>query len=201
MATYLGTPTSRVDGRAKVTGAAKYAAEFNTPGLAYGALVTSSIAKGRVTRIDTSEALRVHGVIDVLTHEHRPRMAGTSRAYKDDVAPGGSPYRPLYDDKILFSGQPVALVLAEDWESARSPPRSYGSSTLKRHTRPTLHAQRDKAKATKTEAKSRGSVRQGLRGRRRAARGGVFRSDRASQSDGAVWRDRDLGRRRQAHGL
>ena len=79
MHTYIGTPTSRVDGRAKVTGAAKYAAEFNAPGLAYGSVVTSTIAKGRIVRIDTSEALRVAGVIDVLTHENRPRMAGTDR--------------------------------------------------------------------------------------------------------------------------
>jgi CO/xanthine dehydrogenase Mo-binding subunit len=82
MAPYIGTPTSRVDGRAKVTGAAKYAAEFNVPGLAYGSVVSSTIAKGRILRIDTSEALRVKGVIDVLTHENRPRMADTDPAYK-----------------------------------------------------------------------------------------------------------------------
>jgi len=158
MAMYLGTPTSRVDGRAKVTGDAKYAAEFKTPGLAYGALATSSIAKGRITRIDTSEALRVHGVIDVLTHEHRPRMAGTSRAYKDDVAPGGAPYRPLYDDKILFRGQPVALVLAEEWETARFAATLVRIEYAQEAHATDLHAQRDKAKATKTEAKSRGKV-------------------------------------------
>jgi xanthine dehydrogenase YagR molybdenum-binding subunit len=119
MAAYIGTPTSRVDGRAKVTGAAKYAGEFNVPGLAYGSLVTSTIAKGRIRRIDASEALRVEGVIEVLTHENRPPMAGTDKAYKDDVAPEGSPFRPLYDDKILFNRQPIALVLAEEWEIAR----------------------------------------------------------------------------------
>ena len=70
-------------------------------------------------RIDTSEALRVKGVIDVLTHENRPRMARTDRSYKDDVAPPGSPFRPLYDDKVTFSGQPVALVLADEWEIAK----------------------------------------------------------------------------------
>ena len=85
MAPYIGTPTSRVDGHAKVTGAAKYAGEFNVSGLAYGAVVASTIAKGRIARIDTSEALRVAGVLDVLTHENRPRMAATSAAYKDDV--------------------------------------------------------------------------------------------------------------------
>jgi xanthine dehydrogenase YagR molybdenum-binding subunit len=46
-------------------------------------------------------------------------MASADRAYKDDTAPeNGSPYRPLYDDKVMFSGQPVALVLAGDFETA-----------------------------------------------------------------------------------
>ena len=119
MAPYIGTPTSRVDGHAKVTGAAKYAGEFSAPDLAHGSVVTSTIAKGRIVGIDTSEALRVDGVIDVLTHENRPRMADTDHAYKDDVAPEGSPFRPLYDDRILFSGQPIALVVAEEAEIAR----------------------------------------------------------------------------------
>jgi xanthine dehydrogenase YagR molybdenum-binding subunit len=120
MTPYIGTPTSRVDGRAKVTGEAKYAGEFNAPGLTYGSVVESTIPRGRIARIDTSEALRVEGVLDVLTHDNRPRMAGTDEAWKDDVAPEqGSPFRPLYDDKIMFSGQPIALVLAEEWEIAR----------------------------------------------------------------------------------
>jgi xanthine dehydrogenase YagR molybdenum-binding subunit len=117
--TYIGTATSRIDGHAKVTGGAKYAAEFNVPGLVHAFIVESTIAKGRIVHIDASEALRVEGVIDVLTHEKRPRMADTDDAYKDDVAPEGAPYRPLYDGKIMFSGQPVALVLAEEWEIAR----------------------------------------------------------------------------------
>ena len=119
MASYIGTPTSRIDGVAKVTGAAKYAAEFNVPRLAYGSIVTSTIAKGRIARIDLSAAMRVQGVIDVLTHENRPPMADTDQAYKDDVAPDGSPFRPLYDGRILFNGQPIALVVAETSEVAR----------------------------------------------------------------------------------
>ena len=119
MSEHIGTPTSRVDGRAKVTGAAKYAAEFSTDGLVHGCIVASTIAKGRITRIDASDALRVAGVIDVLTHENRPRMARTDRSYGDDVAPPGSPFRPLYDDTVAFSGQPVALVLADEWEVAK----------------------------------------------------------------------------------
>jgi xanthine dehydrogenase YagR molybdenum-binding subunit len=117
---YIGTPMSRVDGPAKVTGAAKYAGDAAASDLAYGAVVTSTIAKGRITVIDTSAALRIAGVLDVLTHENRPRMARKAAAYKDFVAPEqGSPFRPLYDDKIMFSGQPIALVLAEEWEIAR----------------------------------------------------------------------------------
>ena len=46
-------------------------------------------------------------------------MARTDRSYKEDVAPPGSPFRPLYDDKVAFSGQPVALVLADEWEIAK----------------------------------------------------------------------------------
>jgi xanthine dehydrogenase YagR molybdenum-binding subunit len=117
---FIGTPTSRVDGPAKVTGAAKYAGDAAASELAYAAVVTSTIPKGRIAQIDTSAALRVAGVLDVLTHENRPRMARRLSAYKDFVAPEqGSPFRPLYDDKIMFSGQPIALVLAEEWEIAR----------------------------------------------------------------------------------
>jgi len=120
MQPYIGTSTSRVDGRAKVTGAAQYAGEFNVPGLAYGSVVASTIPKGRIARINTSQALAVEGVIDVLTHQNRPKMAGSDKAYKDDVAPEeGSPFRPLYDDKVKFDGQPIALVVADEWEIAR----------------------------------------------------------------------------------
>jgi xanthine dehydrogenase YagR molybdenum-binding subunit len=119
MAPYIGTSTSRVDGFAKVTGAAKYAAEFNVPGLAYGSVVTSTIGKGRIVRIDPSAALRIKGVLDVLTHENRPPMAGNDEAYKDETAPAGSPFRPLYDSRIMFNGQPIALVVAETSEIAR----------------------------------------------------------------------------------
>jgi xanthine dehydrogenase YagR molybdenum-binding subunit len=120
MQPYIGTPTSRVDGRVKVTGEAKYAGEFNVANLAYGFVVESTIPKGRIKGIDFGEAMKVGGVIAVLTHKNRPPLAAKDSAWKDDVAPEeGSPFRPLYDDKIRFSGQPIALVLAEQWEIAR----------------------------------------------------------------------------------
>jgi xanthine dehydrogenase YagR molybdenum-binding subunit len=55
----------------------------------------------------------------VLTHENRPPMAGNDEAYKDETAPAGSPFRPLYDSRIMFNGQPIALVVAETSEIAR----------------------------------------------------------------------------------
>jgi xanthine dehydrogenase YagR molybdenum-binding subunit len=119
MNAYVGTPTSRVDGLAKVTGAAKYAAEFPADGLLHGFVVEATIPRGRIARIDTSEALKVRGVLDVLTHAHRPPLAGDDEAWRDEVAPDGSPFRPLYDDTIKFNGQPVALVVAEDFETAK----------------------------------------------------------------------------------
>lgn len=116
---YIGAAVPRIDGRAKVTGAAKYSAEFSAPGLLHGSVVTSTITKGRIRRIDISAALGVEGVIDVLTHENRPPLPDNDAAYHDDVAPRGSPYRPLYDGKIMFNGQPIALVIAEGSEIAR----------------------------------------------------------------------------------
>jgi xanthine dehydrogenase YagR molybdenum-binding subunit len=119
MAPYIGTATSRVDGIAKVTGAARYAAEINVPGLAHASVLGATIAKGRIARIDTSAATRCIGVLTVLTHENRPPMADKDEAWKDEVAPDGSPFRPLYDNRIMFNGQPIALVVAETSEIAR----------------------------------------------------------------------------------
>jgi xanthine dehydrogenase YagR molybdenum-binding subunit len=159
MKPYIGTPTSRVDGRAKVTGEAKYAAEFNVPGLAYGSVVTSTIAKGRVARIDASAALAVEGVIEVITHENRPRMARIDKAYHDDVAPDvGSPFRPLYDDKIKFNHQPIALVLAEEWEIATFAASLVRVEYAKEDFATDLHTRLDDAFAVDKPEKPRGNA-------------------------------------------
>jgi xanthine dehydrogenase YagR molybdenum-binding subunit len=117
--TYVGKPTSRVDGRAKVTGEAKYAAEFNTPGLTYGYVVSSAIAKGKITSIDATDALSLPGVIQVFTHENAPHPAMLDRSFKDEDSLSGSPFRPLYSPDIKFSQQPIALVVANSFEVAR----------------------------------------------------------------------------------
>ncbi|PKN62943.1 MAG: aldehyde oxidase [Deltaproteobacteria bacterium HGW-Deltaproteobacteria-15] len=116
---YIGKPISRVDGRAKVTGGAKYAAEYTFRDLVYGCVVSSTIAKGKIRAIDAADALRLPGVLQVFTHENSPRHGKSDNDYTDDVAPPGSPFRPLYNDEVRFSAQPVALVVANTFELAQ----------------------------------------------------------------------------------
>jgi xanthine dehydrogenase YagR molybdenum-binding subunit len=122
----IGKPISRPEGAAKVSGAAKYAAEYNVPDLWYGYVVDSPITKGKITKIDATEVLALPGVKHVFSHENVPTYAWFDRSYKDDIAPDGSPFRPLHEPEILFSQQPVALVVAETFELAR-----YAASILR----------------------------------------------------------------------
>ncbi|MEE1939903.1 xanthine dehydrogenase family protein molybdopterin-binding subunit [Streptomyces sp. TRM 70361] len=115
MSRIVGSPVPRVDGRAKVTGAAGYAADARVRGAAHGFLVTSTVATGRVARIDTRRAERAPGVIAVLTHLTMPRLtrpASPGAAFLKRVL-------PLQDAEIHHSGQPVAYVVAETLEQAQ----------------------------------------------------------------------------------
>ncbi len=116
----IGTDVNRIDGPAKVSGAAKYAAEFFAPDMLYAVVVSGSIAHGEITSIDTEKAMKVLGAIEVFTHKNRPHLPWFDRSFLDEDAPlDGSPLRPLYDARILFSGQPIALAVAETFEAAR----------------------------------------------------------------------------------
>ncbi|WP_425930225.1 xanthine dehydrogenase family protein molybdopterin-binding subunit [Pseudomonas sp. NyZ201] len=114
-----GQPLDRVDGPAKVTGRARYAGEYPEPGLLYGSVVSGNVARGRIRRIDCDAALAVPGVVEVLHHLNRPKMAGDDESYEDADAAEGKPFRPLFNDRVLYSGQPLALVVAESLEVAR----------------------------------------------------------------------------------
>src|SRR5213592_3375330 len=105
---YIGKEMSRVDGPAKVTGKAKYAVEFAANNVAYAFIVQSSIAKGAIKSIDTSEAEKASGVIRVFTHLNAPKLPFTDEKDKDEMSPTGETWRALYTDKIMFSGQPIA---------------------------------------------------------------------------------------------
>lgn len=119
MSGHIGKPINRVDGPVKVSGKAKYAAEYNIPDLAHGYVITSAIARGKIVSIDAAAALQLPGLLQVFTHLNRPSLADSDSDYHDEVAPPGSPFRPLRDNKIKFNFQPIGLVVAETFELAR----------------------------------------------------------------------------------
>ncbi|MEU5658986.1 xanthine dehydrogenase family protein molybdopterin-binding subunit [Streptomyces sp. NPDC047737] len=106
----LGAPVVRREGRDKVTGSARYAAEHTEPGCLYGWIVPAGVASGRVTAIRTADALAVPGVRTVLTHDNAPRLE----------EPDDPILAVLQNDRVPHWGWPVALVLAETPESARA---------------------------------------------------------------------------------
>ncbi|GGG41154.1 xanthine dehydrogenase family protein molybdopterin-binding subunit [Hymenobacter glacieicola] len=117
----VGQPLDRVDGRAKVTGQARYSAEFNSlPGLVHAVLKTSDVAKGRIQSIDTRAALKEPGVVAVLTHQNLPKLAKTPNdadGKKAIGAPMG--FLPLTSDQVHYAGQPVAIIVADTLERAQ----------------------------------------------------------------------------------
>ncbi|MEU1487192.1 xanthine dehydrogenase family protein molybdopterin-binding subunit [Streptomyces sp. NPDC005752] len=115
--TAVGTARTRVEGREKVTGAARYAGEIPFAGLAHGWLVLSTIARGRIRDIYTGPVLAMPGVLTVLHHGNTPRL------HTDYVGMLGTPPDPaavvFQHDRVPFAGWPVALVVAETPEEAR----------------------------------------------------------------------------------
>lgn len=114
---HVGRDADRVDARAKVSGAAKYSAEFATSGLVHGCVLNSPIARGQIVHIDATAALNLPGVLAVFTHENRPDLSWFHRDHREKDTPTAH-FLPLYDDQIHYSGQPIALVVANDPETA-----------------------------------------------------------------------------------
>lgn len=113
----VGTAHTRVEGRDKVTGAARYAGEIPFAGLAHGWLVLSTVTRGSIRTIDTAPVLGMPGVLTVLHHGNAPRL------HTDYIGMLGTPPDPtsavFQDDRVPFAGWPVALVVAETPEQAR----------------------------------------------------------------------------------
>lgn len=110
----------RVDGKAKVTGKARYIAEHKLPGLLYGYLVQSTIAKGTITAIDTAEAEKQPGVKLVVSHKNAPKLVVPDRPV------GSRPFYPFTSAEVYFNAQPIAVVVASSFEEAR-----YAASLVK----------------------------------------------------------------------
>ncbi|MFD7767497.1 xanthine dehydrogenase family protein molybdopterin-binding subunit [Streptomyces sp. NPDC059787] len=113
----VGTAHTRVEGRDKVTGAARYAGEIPFADLAHGWLVLSTVARGRILSVDTEPVLGMPGVLTVLHHGNAPRLD------TDYIGMLGIPPDPtaavFQNDRVPHAGWPVALVVAETPEQAR----------------------------------------------------------------------------------
>lgn len=116
----IGVPLSRVDGRLKVTGEARFAAEYPLTGLAHAVLVHSTIAKGRIADIATLDAGQAPGVVAVVTHLNAPKMKKPQLLSVLNIGRGvGASDLPiLQDDVVHYDGQPVAIVVGETLEQA-----------------------------------------------------------------------------------
>lgn len=112
----LGSPLDRADGRLKIQGLATYAVEKSLDNLAYAVVVQSTIAYGRITAMHTERARQSPGVLAVYNHEsgltiHSAKTFGEGGA-------AAQAFLPLQDDKVLWNGQHIALVVAETLEQA-----------------------------------------------------------------------------------
>ncbi|MDX3523227.1 xanthine dehydrogenase family protein molybdopterin-binding subunit [Streptomyces scabiei] len=113
----VGTARTRVEGRDKVTGAARYAGEIPLTGLVHGWLALSTVARGRIRAIETADALAMPGVLAVLTHENAPRL---DTDYAGLMGSKPDPTTAVFQhDRVPHRGWPVALVVAETSEQAR----------------------------------------------------------------------------------
>ncbi|WP_017625500.1 xanthine dehydrogenase family protein molybdopterin-binding subunit [Nocardiopsis chromatogenes] len=119
-AAQTGRPMDRADARAKVTGAARYSAEYAPPGTVHAVLVGAEIAAGEVTGIDAQEALRSDGVLAVLSHLNLPPLAAEPHLLPSlaGASASGQSFFPMRDARVHYAGQPVAMVVADTLERA-----------------------------------------------------------------------------------
>lgn len=118
----IGSDTPRIDGRRKVTGEARYGADMPVAAPAYGFLLTSAIARGKITAIEETDARSLPGVLEIFTYKNvgeriKPGKIFSQKGYM------GSSIAPLRSEKIWHDGQIVALVIADSFETARAAAR------------------------------------------------------------------------------
>jgi xanthine dehydrogenase YagR molybdenum-binding subunit len=115
----IGSDRVRVDGAAKVTGTARYGADHSLPNLAHAFVATSPIARGCIVRVDESVARAMPGVLEILTHDNVGEAVKPGKTMVDKGYMSGN-VAPLYSDRIYFSGQITAVVVAETLEIAQA---------------------------------------------------------------------------------
>ena len=112
----IGALVPRVDGPLKTTGTAQYAADYHFDRMVYAMPVQSTIASGRIQKLDMSAAEKMPGVLLVLHHGNIGPLYRTVPG--DDNATNSEVRSALEDETIRHWGQYVALVVAETFETA-----------------------------------------------------------------------------------
>jgi xanthine dehydrogenase YagR molybdenum-binding subunit len=152
-ASEIGAAHNRVDGKLKVTGAAKYTAEYPQENLLYGIMVTSTIASGTIKSIDSKEAETAPGVVAVISHLNRPAVPGyDTPSGSGNPMLSGQEFRPLYDNKVYYNGQIVAVVVADTFERAQ-----YAASLVKVQYEKAQHATNLRANTGKAQPVTSGN--------------------------------------------
>lgn len=118
----VGAPLDRVDGRLKVTGGARYSADMPVADAVYAVLITSTVARGKITKIDASEAEALPGVLRVITPANALRLPPSTG--KRDIF--GHAVQTLQDTNVFYQNQPVGIVVADTFERA-----TYAASLVK----------------------------------------------------------------------
>jgi xanthine dehydrogenase YagR molybdenum-binding subunit len=117
--TVIGKEITRVDGILKVTGAAQYGVEYTLENMAWGVGIGSTVAAGKIARIDSSAAEKMPGVLAVLHHGNTEKLFRAANSFEEGSRPGES-RPPFEDDQVYYYGQFVALVVADTFERAQA---------------------------------------------------------------------------------
>jgi xanthine dehydrogenase YagR molybdenum-binding subunit len=117
----IGAPLDRVDGPRKVTGSARYSAEYPVDELTYAVLLQSAIASGRIVALDSSAAEAAPGVLSVLTRLNTDGLPGQESFLRGGATVQTAPL--MQDDRIHYAGQHIGIVVAETLEQAQQAAR------------------------------------------------------------------------------
>lgn len=122
----LNTKVTRYEAPRKVTGDARYAADFTPSGMLHGAMAVAPVARGQLTGIDIEAARAEPGVVAVFTHETIPSF-GTPQGFYAG-GPGTASFWPMTSPEIRYAGQPIAFIVAETAAAARHGAALVGAS-------------------------------------------------------------------------
>ncbi|MBO0947948.1 xanthine dehydrogenase family protein molybdopterin-binding subunit [Fibrella forsythiae] len=113
----IGDPIDRIDGTQKVTGSARYSADVKRPGLVHGVLVMSTVANGTIQTLDTTETLRLPGILAVMSHTNAPKLGGMDKNKSGETA-SDRVLHVFQDNLVHYNNQPIAMVIADTFEQA-----------------------------------------------------------------------------------